>query len=302
MIGFGKHRRPRDSREDRDRGRARANLAKHICKPRISRAFDFREPGTSHYAFSLTWTPGSLSLAGDCGELTLVHYHALLRLEPGLAWATSSDVDYLLSKSSRREVIDRAGTVRWVVETANERAGDTVLGQRKELQRWRRDKPDVYAWFDPDTEDGYDDWLRARPEPFQTYPQTRRRRDWPHTEYTVLKPEDGFETWEKLRDRFADHLPVEAIYTARGRAEIKAELNAWLEDAPPDDVGAFCYSDMDFECGYSTCWDFQALQQIECIRLGAEMALATLTAERAEADGRADEPQATPSEAEGARA
>src|SRR5882757_9710015 len=82
-------------------------LAGHLCVERQSRSFDFHtltEDGkrSFHYAHSLTWTPGVLSLAGDCGEMQLVHGHALRSLEGGLHWAGYSSSDYLLEKSDAK--------------------------------------------------------------------------------------------------------------------------------------------------------------------------------------------------------
>ena len=95
-------------------------LSPHVCKARNARAFDFRTPGAgSAYAFSLTWTPGSLSLAGDCGELTICHYNALWSLEEGLRWAAGADLHYLLEKSRLKKRFDRDATVRDLVRMAN---------------------------------------------------------------------------------------------------------------------------------------------------------------------------------------
>lgn len=107
--------------------RARAAFADHQIQERQSRSFDFRRlDGSSTYAFSLTWTPGSLALAGDVGELTLVHYGALKLLGPGLAWATSSDHGYLLSKSDRSRVFDRDGSIQMLLDFAKGEDGRKV--------------------------------------------------------------------------------------------------------------------------------------------------------------------------------
>jgi hypothetical protein len=112
---------------------ARQEFATHQVKERVSRSFDFRRPdGSCFFAYSLTWTPGSLALAGDIGELTLVHYQALATLEPGLAWATNSDHHYLLGKSSAKRVFDLDGTIHHLVEDSKGEHGAKV---REALRR-----------------------------------------------------------------------------------------------------------------------------------------------------------------------
>lgn len=101
--------------------RATSWLERHIMTDRQSRSWHFYKPNKgSVYAYSLTWTPGSLFLAGDLGELTLTHYNALHDLESGLSWAASSDADYLLGKSDRKRVFDRQGTIDYIVQCAME--------------------------------------------------------------------------------------------------------------------------------------------------------------------------------------
>lgn len=281
MIGFGKHRRTGPSQEQRDRERAAANIAGHICTPRRSRAFDFRTPGKgSFYAFSLTWTPGTLALAGDCGEMVITHYNALAELESGLSWATTSDADYLLGKSNLRRVPDKAATVQWLIDTANEDAVRTMRCLRDDLRRWRAWCPDVYAWRDPaDWPDWYDDWLRERPK-LEVFESTRASDRYPYHRVTATVPEDGFEFWNKLRRKLAPHLQVQAVYTGAGRREIRDVLESWVDEAGYDALCELTYHTLGLEAGPSEVWDFSALQRIECVRLGARLALQALDAER----------------------
>jgi hypothetical protein len=284
MIGFGKHRRPRDPQKQQDLARAAENIAQHVCTPRRSRSFDFRTPGKgSVYAFSLTWTPGSLALAGDCGEMILTHCQALWELKAGLKWAAGSDIDYLLGKSNLRQVIDKDGTVEWLIDTANEGAVRTVRGLRDDRRRWRAWKPDVYAWQNPgEWPDWYDDWVREQPK-LELHESTRKSDYWPYERITTTVPEDGYEFWDKLRREFADHLPVEAVYGGSGRREIREEIERWIDEAGNDAIGEMTYHTLGLEAGPDEKWSFSAIQRIECVRLGARLALEALEAEDAEA-------------------
>lgn len=108
-------------RYDDDLATAAEWIARHEMRDRPSRSFWFSEPGKgSIYAFALTWSPGTLALSGDIGELVLTHYHAMPTLEEAVAWAGRADADYLLGKSNRKQVINRKATIEGIIEGALE--------------------------------------------------------------------------------------------------------------------------------------------------------------------------------------
>lgn len=104
---------------------AKGWIAGHEISDRPCRSFHFSTPELgSIYAFSLTWTPGSLVLAGDLGELVLTHYHALKNFEYGLSWAAGSDVQYLLTKSDKKRAFDKEDSIDYLLEYAREHSPD----------------------------------------------------------------------------------------------------------------------------------------------------------------------------------
>jgi hypothetical protein len=108
-------------------------IAGHIMKERQARSFDFRTPSLgSFYAYSLTWTPGTVVLAGDLDELTITHWHALWTFKEGMAWLADSHWDYLLGKAKRNEVPDVEATVDFIVNWARDElsSGSPSLANR----------------------------------------------------------------------------------------------------------------------------------------------------------------------------
>lgn len=76
--------------------------------------------GSSVYAFTVTWTPGVLALAGDLGELTLIHYNAMPTWQQAVQWADGAGVDYLLEKSNAKHEFDREGSITSLIHIADE--------------------------------------------------------------------------------------------------------------------------------------------------------------------------------------
>lgn len=116
---------------------ARREYRTHVMREGDVRSYRFRRAnGDSNHWFSLTWTPGHLALAGDVGELTLVHYSALREFEEGIRWAASSDHDYLMGKTNVRQEYSREDTVDFIVQWANEEAVRALDGSR--YKHWRK--------------------------------------------------------------------------------------------------------------------------------------------------------------------
>jgi hypothetical protein len=102
---------------------------------------------TSSYAFTLTWTPGTLHLSGDVGELTLTHYHAMANFDEAISWALSSDFDYLLGKSDKRPVYNRDETLKAFRHYIYEEVRDEMFGRMS--TRYRGKDVDGKAIYEP---------------------------------------------------------------------------------------------------------------------------------------------------------
>lgn len=260
-----------------DLQRARHYLTDHVATARRSRAFDFRQPGNSHYAYSLTWTGGSLALAGDCGELVITHYEALRNLKSGLRWAAGSDYDYLLSKTSRRQTYDADATAREIIHALNERAASAHREYHREVREWRAGRSDY-------NDDQVDWWLSSRPEKPTCRPvdplayRSAWERDWIVAGYEAP---DGWEMWLRAQGETVGGDPND-IFTHTGRLMICNEIEDICEDRGAA-INLVQRLGMDDFYG-SERWTFHDLLQIECVRKGAADALQVLQYEEFEAD------------------
>lgn len=147
---------------------------------------------TSAYSFTLTWTPGHMTLAGDIGEMVLTHYHAMPTLEEAVRWIDTPDFDYLLEKSDKRRVYNRDETLKAFKAFVYEEVREEVLGRWSSLARGR-------------DEDGKVIW-----EKYHTGGMIGELRRW-----RKEKP-----VWSKMRR--AGHT----------QAEFKEELRLWEQDKP----------------------------------------------------------------------
>ncbi len=85
---------------------------------------------SSFYAFSLTWSPGVISVAGDIGELTITHGYDLGKFEDAIRWVANADYDYLMSKSGVQKVYDADATYEDLIADANRPVVECVMGHR----------------------------------------------------------------------------------------------------------------------------------------------------------------------------
>jgi hypothetical protein len=280
----------------RDIERARSYIASHQTSDRRSRCFDFRDPKKgSHYAFALTWQPGSLTLAGDLGEMAVTHYHALRDLEAGLRWAADSDYDYLLGKTERRRSFDREATLRDIVQMANEGALDSFRGIRDELNRWRRDRPDPYTWLTPEAMAKRDDqasdfdwledieWWRSSRPPVESCLEFEERKYVPSRSRLGcpggFRAPDGWSLWHHLHEEFG-HGRREDIFKAKYRAELKDALEQQLDEGGHERAAELCCRLRLDDYYGSESWTYSDLAQITAIQWGAAQALKWLEAER----------------------
>lgn len=262
---------------------------------------------TSTYAFTLTWTPGHITLVGDLGELTLVHYSALRRFTD-IGWALSSDHHYLMSKTDRREEYSAETTLRDVVQMLNEEPlralngnhgwrGNRIPGYRQELQAYRVEK----AWNDRMFDDvallaetfGGEppEWADFDMEPPYDHPnQIERRPDWQH-EYRISRSNtsldrlwdipDCWRPWVRVWRAFdgafynpetSDDNPT-AVLKAGVRRRLKEELaDTFAEGA---ESAANLLHKIGFDDFYgSYVWPARTYWQIAAIQHGVRMILA----------------------------
>lgn len=246
----------------------------------------FGKPGTSAYAFRLTWTPGTVTLAGDIGEISIVHYHALRSYKDGMYWLRNSGYDYLMEKASPREqVVDHDATYDFIIEQANQQLGELFKARREAHAQWLRETQwarEEYARacetqlanleLDPEDITQLEDLM---PEPFKAeFPEIKRVdfkdrsmygdkrfRDW-------IVP-DGCELWFRLQQELADYYNPNDIFKASVRERIREELKSHLHDRDSSQVAEFCY-DLGLDDYYgSRKYKEHSIYQIEALQFAA---------------------------------
>ena len=220
----------------------RRELMDHHITERQSRSFDFRTPSMgSMYAFSLTWTPGSMFLAGDLGEMQLTHYHAMGETAvKSFDWVASSHPDYLLGKSDAKKVYDRDATWETIKYDLDEEIRSLAKHYREECQEVRIDCTHKHEWAfrSPDIRDF----------------------------------EDGFRAMQSLIDEFTWSSGKDDVFSSAGRRRIRAEVREYIMDHSHDEV-ARALSNSGYDDYYGSMkWDHSAISQITAMQYGAKMA------------------------------
>ena len=243
------------------------------------RAVKFRKEGAqtlaevktladSNYAFSVTWTPGSLAIAGDLGTFNVTHYQAMRTLESTLEWLDGIEFTYLMEKSSAKQEFSVEATLDYIVKAANEAAiemldghrprhnfGRRTKGYRHELQDYRRERAADLAQWQPLARAAIKmrvqgeaveipDKAEYLPEPPEALaiPRRERRFDARRQGVTDLyQVPDGWELWAALWHELLDYQDAEEIFTAAGRREIKQALDGRLSDGGPENAADLCY-------------------------------------------------------------
>ena len=72
------------------------------------------------YWYNVTWTPGFVTISGDIGEMTVVHYHALNSMENAIGWVNGACFEYLMEKTGVEKKFDPEETVESLVYFADE--------------------------------------------------------------------------------------------------------------------------------------------------------------------------------------
>lgn len=246
---------PRYARIEKDISK---EIMDHHINERKSRSFDFRTPSAgSMWAFSLTWTPGSMILAGDLGEMQITHYHALMgtALE-SFRWITECHPDYLLGKAGVQKVYDREATL----ESFESECRDDFT---KAVKHYREHCRDVR----PEDIKRKHQWAWLTPNFFEDY--------W----------DDAFRNFDVYREAFTFE-PREAIKTSAGRARIRADIREFIQENDHHEV-CRVLSEAGVEEYYSygvKKWDHSAISQITAIQFGARMAVRILAKEEAMAE------------------
>lgn len=95
--------------------------------------------GKSSYWFDFTWIPGTVTISGDVGELTIQHYQALADFKSGMEWLNSGDFHYLVGKvpcDQRVEEFQPDSTYKTIIRMLNEEAKNTLKGFHEEMREY----------------------------------------------------------------------------------------------------------------------------------------------------------------------
>lgn len=191
-----------------------------------TKAYHFRKNGEHNYSFDFVWTPGTVNISGDCGEITIQHYSALASFESGMHWLARGGYDYLVGKvlnEQRQREYNANGTLRDLLFWANEEAVRAMKAYRDELREYRQTLDD-----DPDPEGEYKpNWLSVVHLEADSWSSIIKKK------YDVP---DGFEMWFKMWEQAStEYYRIDEdpnmIFTAKGRRELKD----WLEENISDE-------------------------------------------------------------------
>jgi hypothetical protein len=268
-----------------DKGRSDLRPGFIVYSPKEGAGFSY----TSFYAFTLTWTPGHMTIVGDLGELTIVHYHAMPTFEEACNWLQTSDYDYLLGKANVQREFVRDDTIEDIWRVISEEALQAIEEINKEVAGWEKDKPKwnkragmTKAEFDDEM--GY--WERSSPRNDYRFesvdaPRDLNRNLWRQHEVDGWRVPDGFywafRAWKDLRHSFhfngTDDPGV--LMTADGMARLRRALDERLDDQLEDEIVGWVYRDLGYD-DYSPCREYpqQAFFQIAAMQHGINMLLA----------------------------
>lgn len=219
----------------------RSEVMDHHISEVPSRSFHFATPSKgSIMSYTLTWTPGVLTLSGDLDEMVIDHPHALRApIAAALDWA-SGDLDYLLSKSSAVRTFDMDETFQSIKRQVYESLEETIAHYRDDCYAARvEDEKHTWAFLSPKISD----------------PAYER----------------GFAFFDKVRKEFT-WSSYDDMFTSAGRRRIWADVREFMEDVGPHSV-AEALSACDFGDYYGTyTWPTHAITQVVAIVHGAKLA------------------------------
>ncbi|KAA0117838.1 hypothetical protein CIW48_26905 [Methylobacterium sp. P1-11] len=99
---------------------AALSFAEHIMQDAPAKSWHLGKPGTSAYAFRITWAVGVVAVSGDIGTAVYEVWPAFQTLEGAIDLIGKAGFDYLTSKSEFKEEYDREATVEALIESAYE--------------------------------------------------------------------------------------------------------------------------------------------------------------------------------------
>ena len=235
----------------------RRSVSWHMAKRTVDE--QGRERASSFYAYAVTWTPGTLVVSGDLGDLTVNHWHAMPTLEATMDWLDGIEFDYFMEKYTQQRVYDQDATVEEIASNANEAALESMKNHRdawreyrrdslEQLLEWDRDEtqwavlgrvPSRWWSVNPTQRPILSDYLGEKPEPLRIervrYPKHDHRN--PLNDYEI--PE-GWRLWAAIWHECLDYEDPNIVFTAEGRRRLKDEMHGRLESQ--DGAITFCQS------------------------------------------------------------
>lgn len=249
---------------------------------------------TSTYAFTLTWTPGHMTIVGDVGELTVVHYHAMPNLKDACEWLLSSDFDYLMSKTNVQQEFDRQATIDHMWSAISEGVEEHIKNLNEEIAAWQKDKPkwrkrngmkeadfeqEMRWWQGDDPNINYN--FRKVEEPSYRVD----RQYWTEDQKRGWSIPDGFDllfkAWKFLSDECHIHFDPSELMDPDRREQLKEELENWCVDRGPDEIIGMIVRELDYDDYYGTTrYNDRNVWKMAAIQHGCRMILEQLNLER----------------------
>jgi len=88
-------------------------MKNHRVERLYEQCYRVSDPESWNYGFYISFAPGHIFIGGDIGAMVIVHYSAAKTEENALRWlgGANADLDYFLSKTTAKQVMDRAATL-----------------------------------------------------------------------------------------------------------------------------------------------------------------------------------------------
>lgn len=248
---------------------------------------------TSFYAFTLTWTPGHMTLVGDLGEMTVVHYQAMPTLEEACNWLQSPDFNYLLSKTNHQKKFDRDLTIADVWHMISEYAHEAETAYATAMKDWEAAKPKWRKRYGM-TKDEYDTdlryWQGEHPDNdygFReaTQPSFHNKNLWSQAEKDGWHAPDGLERmttlWRYLNEHsYGTENDPKYLLTQEGRDDLLYDFEQWARHHSEEDLAYLCYHILDLDYSGTYEYDHNDFFRMAAIRYGAERILQQLQREQ----------------------
>lgn len=232
----------------------RQSMSWHMARTHDDGSYD------SAYAYSVTWTPGTLVISGDLDEFVVTHYHAMKTIQDTVRWLNGISFDYLMGKSSAKKEYNSAETFRDIIDIANDEAIDVFRNSLRGEREFRAAKLDALIEWDRDETL----WALECAEGVQSFrplvqdylPDPGSYDTWAGMQFTReaigflnrtqhwVSP-GGLEHWLSLYERFEDEIDDEGLgpnclLSGWGRRQIKECLRSALDDANESDAAGIC--------------------------------------------------------------